>query len=153
MSSAAFLKMLEAYRDTIGAAYPRQDVAAVIRVLRECAAHKVTTQDQICQATGLTASNVNKIVNGACERGWIHREASRRADGTKRLSLVAKGRKTLEDFESRCAEASSGSRTTSKTSGTKKSRQRLAEEARAQSGNLMDLVHETKALDKSGGIG
>ena len=107
MSSVMFLEMLEVYRDTIGAAYPRQDVAAVIRVLRACAAHKVTTQDQICQATGLTASNLSKIVKRAGEKGWIRPAASRGGDGTKEVSLTTKGRKTFDKFESRCVAACS----------------------------------------------
>jgi DNA-binding MarR family transcriptional regulator len=139
MSSVAFLKMLEGYRSTIGSAYLRQDVNAVVRVFREFADHEATTQDQIRQATGLTASNLNKIVKRACEKGWIHREASRDADGTKGLSLSAKGRKTFEDFESRCATVCSGSGTTIETSGAatqargKQSLRRRIEQAKARS--------------------
>ena len=161
MSSATFVKMIEAYRDTLGSAYPRQDVAAVVRVFRECAKDEATTQDRVRQTTGLAAGNLSKILKRACEKGWIRTAASRGADGTKGLSLTPKGRKTLEDFERQCSTACSGSNATIGTSGAatqargKKSRRSRRAESKAPSGNLWDAVglSEPKTLDKPGKVG
>lgn len=94
--------------------------------------------------------------HSACEKGWIRTAPSRGADGTKEVSLTPKGRVMLDDFESRCAGACSGSGAAKSTQpNRKKSRRRLAEEAKAQSGNLMDALGpgETETPDESGGIG
>ena len=64
MSTAVFLTIMEAYRGTLGSLYPRQDPVDVVKVFEECAAG-VTTQDKIRRATGLTATNLSKIVKRA----------------------------------------------------------------------------------------
>jgi DNA-binding MarR family transcriptional regulator len=163
MSSSAFLKMIEAYRNTFGSAYPRQDIAAVISVFRECAKEEATTQDRIRQTTGLAAGNLSKIVKRGCEKGWIRPAASRGADGTKQVSLTPKGRKTLEDLEARWAEACSDSATTIQTAkaatraaGKTSSRWR-SEKPRTRSEDLWTAVglrpDGTKTSDGSGEIG
>ncbi len=128
MSSAAFVKMIEAYRDTLGAAYPRQDMPAVIKVFLECAKDQTTTQDRVRQTTGLSAGNLSKLVKRACEEGWLRTAASRGADGTKQVSLTAKGRKTLEQFETRCTATCSDVARAAARSRVKKSRRSLIAE-------------------------
>jgi DNA-binding MarR family transcriptional regulator len=139
MSSESFVKMIEAYRSTLGTAYPRQDIAAVVRVFRECADCQSTTQDRIRQTTGLAAGNLSKIVKRASEKGWIRTAAPRGAGGTKEVSLTPMGRVMLDDFEARCSAACSRSATARKTptraAGKKTLRSRIAE-SKAQSGYL-----------------
>jgi DNA-binding MarR family transcriptional regulator len=151
MSSDAFVKMIEAYRNTLGSAYSRQDIAAVVRVFRACAKDEATTQDRIRQTTGLAAGNLSKILKRACEKGWIRTAASRGADGTKEVSLTPKGRKTLDDFESRCAAACSAAAKTAARSKAKKSRRTLIEQSKAQLGYLSpELAPDTEMPDESG---
>jgi DNA-binding MarR family transcriptional regulator len=151
MAAAAFMKMIEAYRDTLGAAYPRQDIAAVVGVFRACPRDEATTQDRIRRTTGLAAGNLSKVVKRAVEKGWIRIAASRGADGTKKVSLTAKGRAMLDDFESRCAAACSDAATIATPSKAKKSRQTLAEQSKTQMGYLApELAPNTEMADEPG---
>lgn len=107
MSSTTFVNMLQAYRDTLGKAYARQDIADVVAVFRECAKDQTTTQDRIRKTTDLSATNLSKIVKSAMEQGWVRAATTRGADGTKEVSLTAKGRRVFDEFESRCVAACS----------------------------------------------
>jgi len=100
-----FLKMIQAYRRTLGRAYPKQDVLAVLAVFDMCAVSPETCQDEIRRKTGLTAGNLNKIISRACAQSWIYRDIGRSPRGTKRLSLTAEGRKVLNEFEKCCMQA------------------------------------------------
>lgn len=103
MSYKPFVEMVASYRETIGSAYPKQDVMAVIAVFDQCANSPSISQDQICKATALNAGNVNKIISRACEKGWILRDESRTVERTKQLTLTKAGRKLLRVFADRCA--------------------------------------------------
>lgn len=57
------------------------------------------TQDQICQATGLTARNLKKIVKSACDEGRVGRAATCGAGTTKGPSLTVLARRLPEDLQ------------------------------------------------------
>lgn len=138
MSSAAFVKMVKVYRDTLGTAYPRQDMVAVVMVFRACADQGITTQDRIRQTTGLAAGNLSKLVKRACEKGWIRTAAARGVDGTKEVSLTPKGKAVLDDFESRCTAACSDTKQRANRPPRKKSRRSRIEEARRHTLSFFD---------------
>jgi DNA-binding MarR family transcriptional regulator len=129
MSSAAFVKMVKAYRDTLGTAYPRQDMVAVVTVFRACAGDGTTTQDRIRQTAGLSAGNLSKVVQRACRQGWVCR-TSRGTDGTKEVSLTPKGRTILDEFELACTAACSDTKQRANRPPRKKSRRSRIEEAK-----------------------
>lgn len=141
MSSAAFVKMLGAYRNTIGRAYPRQDAVTVLAVFSECAKYGATTQEKIRRETGLNPGNLSKIINRACREEWIKKDPSPASDGTKRLSLTEKGRLALAEFESGCADAVSHSVGPSETRTQKAARapkKPTRAQAKARSLSLID---------------
>lgn len=138
MSSAAFVKMIEAYRDTLGKACPRRDTVAVVKVFRACRDHDATTQEQVRLTTGCLAGNLSKIVKDAREMGWIRTADTRGADGTKGLSLTKKGRAVLDDFESRCAAACSDAAKAAPRAKPKTSRRSRIEEGKKHTLSFFD---------------
>lgn len=138
MSSAAFVKMLGAYRSTIGRAYPKQDAVTVLAVFRECAKHQATTQDKIRQETGLNPGNLSKIINRACREEWIEKDPSPASDGTKRLCLTEKGRMALAQFEAGCSNALSESTVASGMHKVARARKPTRAQLRARSLSLLD---------------
>lgn len=103
VSQKAFLDMVQAYRRTVGRAYPQRDPVAVFKVLEECAAPMGTTQVAITRSTGVRTAEVNKIVSRAAEMGWVRLESSRSRSGAKPVFLTELGRQILGEFDRRCA--------------------------------------------------
>jgi DNA-binding MarR family transcriptional regulator len=103
VSRKAFLEMFQAYRETVGQAFPKRDPISVLKVIEQCAAQ--TTQVAITKATGVRSAEVNKIVAQAVEKGWVHRESSRSSSGAKTVFLIKEGRQILAKFDLQCVAA------------------------------------------------
>jgi DNA-binding MarR family transcriptional regulator len=94
--------MLSAYRRELGKAFPSADPKSVLLVLQECNKPGKTSQKQIEQATGVTQSNVAKLMAKMIDRGWL--EVSERDPKTsiKAVSVSLAGQVVLMDFEKAC---------------------------------------------------
>lgn len=113
--------------DTFGDAYPQRDPINVFRVLEECTGSVPTTQVAITSATGVKSGEVNKIVDKAWQKGWVHRQETRTSSGAKMLSLTDEGRRVLSVFNQRCMEACTAAvSTVPSASGEGKATKRLA---------------------------
>jgi DNA-binding MarR family transcriptional regulator len=148
------LMMLDAYGRTIGEPYSRWQIADVLGLFDHCARRSQTWQKELCDATGVGSSKVNRFIDVAEKRGWIERPKSRTSDAKKPLQMTASGRQVIAEFERLCREAvGKNRRTASQEAGgeqrRKKTRRVTDRKAQTLSGNLMDVLNETNALDKS----
>ena len=138
--------MIQSYRQTLGKAYPKQDLLAVLAVYQTCAAVPGVSQARICRGSGLKPANVSKIIHKGCEMGWILQEGTRTPTGEKPVQLTQKGKKVLADLEERCT-------TTSNSLSTKKnfaSRAKTAKHNRPVAQDMLEDTESQLAGDSSG---
>ena len=97
-----FLRMLSAYKRELGDAFPSADPRSVLLVLRECNHPEPTSQKQIEKATGVSQSNVAKLMAKMLDRGWL--EVSERAPKTsmKTVHISFAGQALLMRLEKSC---------------------------------------------------
>jgi len=152
-------EMLNAYRRTIGAPYNGWQIADVLGLFDHCARSSETWQKELCDATGVGPSKVNRFIDVAEKCGWIERPKSRTPDAKKPLKMTATGRQVVAEFERLCGEAVGKDRRTvsqhaAGQRGEKKVRRSPVERSTAASKNVWDAVEpvETKTGDKSEGL-
>ena len=141
--------MLDAYRRTIGEPYSRWQIEDVLGLFDHCARRSQTWQKELCDATGVGSSKVNRFIDVAEKRGWIERPKSRTSDAKKPLQMTAKGRRVIAEFERLCRKAV-GTRSPIPGAGGKKSLRNSLAAARERSEHLSpELVpDETRTVDK-----
>ena len=104
--------LLDAYRRTIGAPYGGWRTADVLKLFDQFARTRQTWQRELCDATGVSSSKVNRFIDVAEEQGWIERPRSRTPDAKKPLQLTATGRQVIGEFKRLCRKAAGENRHT-----------------------------------------
>ncbi len=140
VSSRAFVRMLRAYRETFAKAYPKRDAVVVLTVLKAC--ESPTSQAVIAKATRIAAGEVNKVVDRACDEGWLNRNDSRTPGGPKTLTMTKKGQQVFAAFERRCSELCSDSTSIGSSPATSRSRPKKGRPAPATDEDLKALLGE-----------
>jgi DNA-binding MarR family transcriptional regulator len=144
-----FQDMLDAYRRTIGGPYADWQIADVLKVFEYLVSTPKTWQKQVCDATGVHSSKVNRMIDVAEEQGWVERPKSRTPDAKKPLQMSTRGRQVTAEFETLCREAVGTAPPISRAGG-KKSVRKSSAAARGRSGYLSpELVPDrTRTVDK-----
>jgi hypothetical protein len=101
-SSDVFLAMLSAYFSEFGEAFASADPSSVLKVLKHCSGKRVTTQREIERATGISQSNVAKLIARMVEFGWLDVGNRDPKTSTKAVQLARDGRVVLRRFEAAC---------------------------------------------------
>ncbi len=106
--------LLDAYRRTIGAPYGGWRTADVLKLFDHFARTPQTWQRELCDATGVSSSKVNRFIDVAEEHGWIERPTSRTPDAKKPLELTAAGRQVIGEFKRLGRKAAADNRRTAR---------------------------------------
>jgi DNA-binding MarR family transcriptional regulator len=100
-----FLDMMDAYRKEFGDAFPSADPGSVVLVLRECNRPVPKSQTQIVQVTGMSQSNVAKLMKKMISRGWLEITKPDPNTAVKTVKISFSGFGMLDSFEKACRRA------------------------------------------------
>ena len=102
-SIQAFVEMFDSCCRGWESTFPHRDPVFVLRILNCISANDGISQQQICQATGISKSEVCKIVGELTEKTWIEPQAANQKDGSRALHLRQTGHQALvaldQDFD------------------------------------------------------
>jgi DNA-binding MarR family transcriptional regulator len=100
-----FLRMLNAYKQELGAAFPKAAPESVLLVLRECNRPRPRPQKQVEDATRLPQPTVSKLIAKMVDREWLERSERDPATSVKPVQISLLGQGVLEAFEKACRDA------------------------------------------------
>jgi DNA-binding MarR family transcriptional regulator len=100
-----FLEMMAVYRKELGDAFPLADPESVVLVLRECNRPVPKSQTQIVQVTGISQTNVSKLMKTMISCGWLEVTKPDPKTAVKTVKISFSGYGMLDNFERACRRA------------------------------------------------